>query len=99
AHLASYAGHTRQQYALADGLYAAGVFNVLLRNADHVTMANQAQLVNLFGLIETDDTGACATAEYQAFALYVAQSGPVAMPVRVEAPTFATRALSTLPAR
>ncbi|HWE62109.1 MAG TPA: alpha-L-arabinofuranosidase C-terminal domain-containing protein, partial [Chloroflexota bacterium] len=89
----------RQQYALVDGLYAAGVFNVFLRNADQVTMANQAQLVNLLGLIETEQTGAYPTAEYWAFRLYVEHSGPVAVPVSVDVPTFDMRAMSTMPAR
>jgi alpha-N-arabinofuranosidase len=89
----------RQQFALADGLYAAGVFNVLLRRANQVTMANQAQLVNLLGLIETTETTAYGTAEYQAFKLYVAHSGPLAVQARVDSPTFDVPALSTLPAR
>lgn len=89
----------RQHYALADGLYAAGIFNVLLRNAAHVTMANQAQLVNLLGLIETEGSGVYATAEYWAFRLYVEHSGPVAVPIHVDAPTFAVRAMGNLPAR
>jgi len=92
-------GMPQQHYALVDGLYAASVFNVFLRHADHVTMANQAQLVNLFGLIETRDTGAYGTAEYQAFRLYVEHSGAFSVPVHVDGPTFDVRAMSTLPAR
>jgi alpha-N-arabinofuranosidase len=89
----------RQQYALADGLYAAGVFNMLLRHAGHVTMANQAQLVNLLGLIETTPTTAYPTGEYRAFSLYVAHIGPVAIAVQAEGPTFAVRPIGTMPAR
>ncbi|MGH2389963.1 MAG: alpha-L-arabinofuranosidase C-terminal domain-containing protein [Chloroflexota bacterium] len=92
-------GVAHQDYALVDGLYAALFFNVLLRNADHVTMANQAQLVNLFGLIETGPAGAYGTAEYHAFRLYVEQSGPTAVAVRVDSPTFEVRATGNLPAR
>jgi len=97
--LGEYIGVPRQDYALVDGLYAALFFNVLLRNADHVTMANQAQLVNLFGLIETGPTGAYGTAEYHAFRLYVEHSGTTAVEVRVESPTFDIRATGNLPAR
>lgn len=93
------AGPRRQNYALADGLYAAAFFNVLLRNADHVTMANQAQLVNLLGLIETSDTDAYGTAEYLAFRLYVEHRGAVALRVAAESPTFDTRAMGDMPAR
>jgi alpha-N-arabinofuranosidase len=92
-------GGERQNYALADGLYAAGFFNVMLRNADHVTMANQAQLVNLLGLIETSDVDAYGTPEYLAFKLYVDHSGPVAVPVTSQGPTFDVPTIGNMPAR
>lgn len=92
-------GGGRQNYALADGLYAAGFFNVVIRNADHVTMANQAQLVNLLGLIETSDTDCYGTPEYLAFKLYVDHSGPVALRVSAEGPTFNVPAQGNMPAR
>jgi len=89
----------RQNYALADGLYVASFFNMVLRNANHITMTNQAQLVNLLGLIETTDTGAYGTPEYLAFLLYVDHSGPVAVRSCVESPTFDVRAMGNMPAR
>jgi alpha-N-arabinofuranosidase len=92
-------GGGRQNYALADGLYAAGFFNVVIRNADHVTMANQAQLVNLLGLIETSDTDCYGTPEYLAFKLYVDHSGPVALPTTAEGPTFRVPTQGNMPAR
>jgi len=99
ARLGAAASGGRQNYALADGLYAAGFFNVVLRNADHVTMSNQAQLVNLLGLIETSDTDAYATPEYLAFKLYVDRSGPIAVRVVVDGPTFDVPATGNMPAR
>ena len=93
------AAGARQNYALADGLYAASFFNVVLRNADHVTMANQAQLVNLLGLIETSDVDAYGTPEYLAFRLYVDHSGPVALHATSEGPTFDAPAVGNMPAR
>lgn len=92
------APHPRQNYALADGLYAAGFFNVMLRNADHVTMANQAQLVNLLGLIETSPTDAYGTPEYLAFQLYAGHSGRVSLRSEVESPVFSVPAIGNLPA-
>lgn len=100
--LSSYAttrGPGRQNYALADGLYAASFFNVMLRNADHITMANQAQLVNLLGLIETSPTDCYGTPQYLAFQLYVDHAGAQALPVEVESPTFDVPRVSTMPAR
>jgi alpha-L-arabinofuranosidase len=55
--------------------------------------------VNLFGLIETGPVGAYGTAEYYAFRLYVEQSGPTAVAVRVDSPIFEVRATGNLPAR
>jgi alpha-L-arabinofuranosidase len=92
-------GARRQNYALADGLYAAGFFNVMLRNADHVTMANQAQLVNLLGLIETSQTDCYGTPEYLAYQLYVDHAGSVALAVDVTGPTFDVPELGNMPAR
>ena len=89
----------RQNFALADGLYAAGFFNVMLRNANHVTMANQAQLVNLLGLIETSQTDCYGTPEYLAFQLYVDHAGSQALPVQVDSPTFDVPRVSNMPAR
>lgn len=92
-------GGARQNYALVDGLYVAGFFNVMLRNANHITMANQAQLVNLLGLIETSDTDSYGTAEYLAFKLYVDHSGSIALHTDVESPTFDVQAMANMPAR
>lgn len=93
------ADHPRQNYALADGLYAAGFFNVMLRNSNHIKMANQAQLVNLLGLIETSQTDAYATAEYLAFKLYIDHSGPVSLKVENLSPTFRVPAMGNMPGR
>jgi alpha-N-arabinofuranosidase len=89
----------RQNYALADGLYAAGFFNVMLRNADHITMANQAQMVNLLGLIETSQTDCYGTPEYLAFQLYVDHSGSDSLAVEAESPVFDVPQVGNMPAR
>ncbi|MCC6627997.1 MAG: hypothetical protein IT340_11410 [Chloroflexi bacterium] len=92
-------GLARQNYALADGLYAASFFNVMLRHADHITMANQAQMVNLLGLIETSQTDAFGTAEYLAYQLYVDHAGRQSLPIQADGPTFDAPAVGTMPAR
>jgi alpha-N-arabinofuranosidase len=91
--------HGRQNYALADGLYAAGFFNLLLRQADHITMANQAQMVNVLGLIETSPTDCYGSAEYLAFLLYREHVGAQSLPVQVTSPTFEAPAVGNMPAR
>jgi alpha-L-arabinofuranosidase len=92
-------GPRRQNYALADGLYAAGFFNVMLRNADHITMANQAQLVNLLGLIETSQTDCYGTPEYLAYQLYVDHVGSDALAVEATGPAFDVPDVGNMPAR
>ena len=89
----------RQNYALADGLYAASFFNTMLRNANHITMANQAQMINLLGLIETSQTDCYGTPQYLAFQLYVDHAGARALPVDVDGPTFDAPAVGNMPAR
>ena len=86
-------------WSLTEGVYAAGLFNVFLRNADHVTMANQTMVANVGGFIETSDTDAVGTPKYLAFMLYVEHSGPVAVRAEVESPTFDVRAVGNMPAR
>ena len=90
---------TRQNYALADGLYAAAFFNLMLRNADHVTMANQAQMVNLLGLIETSQTDCYGTPEYLAYQLYVDHAGSQSLATAVDCPKFDVPAVGNMPAR
>jgi alpha-N-arabinofuranosidase len=97
--LSTLQGPHRQNYALADGLYAASFFNVMLRNADHITMANQAQLVNLLGLIETSQTDCYGTPEYLAYQLYVDHAGRQALPASADGPTFDAPAVGNMPAR
>jgi alpha-L-arabinofuranosidase len=98
-YIAQAGGMTRQNYALADGLYAASLFNVFLRHADHVTMANQAQMVNLLGLIETSQTDCYGTPQYLAYQLYVDHGQGRSLAVRVEGPTFDQPGAGNMPAR
>jgi alpha-N-arabinofuranosidase len=63
-------GIEQSMYTLRDGLFAAGVFNVLHRLNDRVTMANLAQLVNVLGAIQTTVTDVVETPICKAFELY-----------------------------
>jgi len=68
---------------LEDGLFAAGMFNVLQRQCNNVTMANLAQLVNLPGLavpLFTSDQGTLRkTPVYRVFQLYAENTGDIAL--------------------
>lgn len=88
----------RQNYALRDGLYAAGMFNVFQHQCTSVTMANIAQLVNLLGVIETSPTAAYGTPIYHVFKLYRDQCGDTAVETAVQGPTFDLSPLGNIPA-
>jgi alpha-L-arabinofuranosidase len=90
-------GH-RQNYALRDGLYAAGMFNAFQRQCRSVTMTNIAQMVNLLGVIETSPTDVYGTPIFHAFKLYVDHCGEVALKTVVESETFDVPAFSNIPA-
>lgn len=66
-----------------DGLFAAGIFNVLQRQCNNVTMANLALLVNVPGLavpLFTSDQGPLQkTPVYLAFQLYAENTGDTAL--------------------
>jgi len=68
-----------ENYALKDGLFAAGVFVVLHRLCRSVTTANLAQLVNVLGAIHMEKHGLYLTPIYWAFELFVNHSGSVAL--------------------
>ncbi len=96
---AHYDPHVDAPYLLRDGLYAAGMYNVLLRRANLVRMANLAQLVNVLGAIYTTPEGLFVTPVYLANRLYVEHSGEVSVHTEVESPTFAAPAEAFQPAR
>lgn len=73
-------------YALAEGLWACNVFHLLHRLGDRVTMANLAQLVNVLGAIQTDQTTLAKTPLYYAFLLYRHHFGERFVPSEVAAP-------------
>ena len=75
----------QQQFALKDALFAAGVFHAMIRQCQHVTLANFAQLVNALGMIQTSPEGLYLTPMYHAFDLYANHTGALALPTRVEA--------------
>jgi len=84
-------------YRLRDAIYAAGVFNAMHRLSDDVKMANLAQLVNVLGLIYTDQTRAIPTPLHAAFQLYNGHTGEEALKVNTESPTFNVTSVNNAP--
>jgi len=77
-----------ENYALKDGLFAAGVFIVLHRLSQSVTMANLAQLVNVLGAIHTEKHGLYLTSIYRAFELFVNHTGETVLDALVKSETY-----------
>lgn len=67
-------GH-EADYALRDGLFAAGIFHALHRLGDRVPLANLAQLVNVLGAMRTTATELVRSPIYLAFQLYSENTG------------------------
>jgi len=77
-----------ENYALKDGLFAAGIFIVLHRLCQSVTMANLAQLVNVLGAIHTDTQRLYLTSIYRAFDLFVNHTGEIVLDTLVMSETY-----------
>ncbi|NSW58461.1 MAG: alpha-N-arabinofuranosidase [Armatimonadetes bacterium] len=74
-----------QPNTLRDALAAALVFDVFHRNAEYVTMANIAQLINVLQcLIQTDGAAMWLTPTYHIYDLYKPHMGNVAVRTDVE---------------
>ena len=96
---ASYECGMEEPFLLRDGLYAAGIYNVLYRHAGHVTLANLAQLVNVLGAIYTTPAGLFTTPIYLTNKLYLEHSGTLSVHTEVESPTFDVEGMGFMPPR
>jgi len=77
-----------ENYALKDGLFAAGVFIIMHKLSRSVTMANLAQLVNVIGAIHTEKEGLYLTPIYKAFELFVNHTGETLIDTLVKSGTY-----------
>ncbi|MBN1490320.1 MAG: hypothetical protein JXA69_10410 [Phycisphaerae bacterium] len=77
-----------EHYSLRHALFTAGVFNVFLRRADAVTMANYSPSVNCRGSIYADDRGVLLRSTHHVITLYRRAAGGTAVRVDVKAPTL-----------
>ena len=77
-----------ENYALKDGLFAAGVFITMHKLCQSVTMANLAQLVNVLGAIHTDKGGLYLTPIYRAFELFANHTGEIVLDALVNSETY-----------
>ena len=78
-----------QKCTLMDGLFAAGMFHVFLRNSDIVTMANFCDLVNQLPAIVTSEDGSLYTNPiFSAFKLYTNHSGNIILKSETEVDAY-----------
>ncbi|TET94542.1 MAG: hypothetical protein E3J29_08205, partial [Dehalococcoidia bacterium] len=77
-------------YDLRAGLMFAGTFNRIHERAPRVEIGMIAQLVNMLGIVQTDESRLFHTAAYLVNRLYVEETRPLALECRVESETFDT---------
>ena len=77
-------------YDLRAGLMFAGTFHRIHERAQRVEIAMPAQLVNLLGLIQSNDSGLFLTAGYLVNRLYAEETRPLALECEVDSETFDT---------
>ncbi|MFC8921279.1 alpha-N-arabinofuranosidase [Cellulosimicrobium sp. NPDC057127] len=87
------------EYAVADAVVVGSLLNSLVRHADRVTMANQAQLVNVIAPIRTEpDAAAWRQTIFWPFAITASRARGTALRVAADGPTIATAAYGDVPA-
>ena len=72
-------------YTMADALFAASFYNACLRNADDITMANIAPLVNQTGPLYVHPKGIVKRTHFHALAMYANKLQPNTVPLKIEA--------------
>ena len=79
----------RQQNSIRDALAAALNFNIFIRHADRVRMANIAQMINVIqSMILTDGAKMLLTPTYYVHRMYVPFQDATALPVELAAGTY-----------
>jgi alpha-N-arabinofuranosidase len=77
-----------ESYALKDGLFAAGVFMVLYRMCNSVSISNICGLVNVIGMIHTERHGLFLTPIYKAAELFSNHRGSIVLETYVQSQTL-----------
>jgi alpha-N-arabinofuranosidase len=79
----------RQQNSIRDAIAAALNFNIFVRHADRVRMANIAQMINVIqSMILTDGSRMLLTPTYYVHRMYVPFQDATALPVELAAGTY-----------
>lgn len=90
--------HSEDDYTVLDAVVAGSLLITLLRHADRVTAASQAQLVNTLGMIRTEPMGpAWRQSTFHPFALMSQHARGTVLDLRLDAPTHPTSRYGTVP--
>jgi alpha-N-arabinofuranosidase len=85
-------------YSVLDAVVVGSLLVTLLRHADRVTAASQAQLVNTLSLIRTEPGGpAWRQATFHPFALTARHAAGTVLDLRLDAPTLTTARYGEVP--
>jgi alpha-N-arabinofuranosidase len=91
-------GFLQQQNTLRDALVAAMNFNLFVKHAERVKMANIAQMINVLqAMILTKDDKMILTPTYHVFDLYKSYQDSTRLPIELDTPWY-NKDASTLPA-
>jgi alpha-L-arabinofuranosidase len=91
-------GFLQQQNTLRDAVVTALNFNLFVKHADRVKMANIAQMVNVLqAMILTSDDKMLLTPTYHVFELYKSYQDATSLPLDLKSPWY-NKDASTLPA-
>ena len=82
-------GFLYQQNSLRDALVAAINFNIFIKHADRVRMANIAQMINVLqAMVLTQDEKMVLTPTYHVFDLYKVYQDTTSLPVELQSPSY-----------
>jgi alpha-L-arabinofuranosidase len=79
-------------YTMADAIFSAGFFNACLRNADKVTMANIAPIVNTRGPIFVHPDGIVKRTTFHVMQMYAKELKSQVASVKIESDTLSGKA-------
>ncbi len=77
-----------EDYDLAHALYTAGFLNIILRQAENISMANYSPVVNTRGLIYADNRGVLLRSTYFVYQIYKPCVGGSSILTQVDCPNL-----------
>ena len=84
-----YATYEEADFALRDGIYAAGVLHAFQRQCKAVPIANLSKIVNAIGMIRVNEQGMFLNPQYLVFKMYSNHFGPMLLKTDVKCDSYA----------